>query len=461
MYLEQLKLSCGLGLKLPAVVSFYGAGGKSALINCLAEELGKLGKKILLTTTTKIALTMNMPLFYESDTTHTLSVLKEHYKSNNTAVLGSKIIERGKLKGIKPGAVRRLYEELGVTILIEADGSKGLPLKGYATYEPVLPACSSYIAAVVGADALYSPFNANSVHRPEMLSPVTGSEVDDPITEKTVSHALEHMLHIGKKQAPRAESFAIINKTDLLKYPGPVTIKIANLLAERKVTANRLLATEANSQSPVMINLGLHQNKPTVSVSCIILAAGASSRMGREKLLLKINDKTILQTTLEQVMNSGIEDIVVVVKPDLSRSETIATMGCKVVENLAYQKGLSSSLKLGLKAVDNNTQGVILALGDQPTVPKEVYRALIDRYSENLKPATVPVYKGKRGNPVLFDRKIWPALTSLKGDTGGRQIIENLDKEEINRVETGSSSILNDIDTQDDYKNITNSTAKD
>ncbi|MFO7952420.1 MAG: selenium cofactor biosynthesis protein YqeC [Bacillota bacterium] len=454
MSLEQLSLYRCLEIKPPAVVSFYGAGGKTTLISRLAAEMNALGLKTLFTTTTKIAKPLSIPLFCNFSTRSLLNQLKEHYRDHSSAVLGTKLLADGKIEGITPDLVNHLYKELGITTLVEADGSRGLPLKGYAPYEPVLPPCSEYIIAVAGADALYAPFDQRFVHRPKELYQVVASGKEKTISETTLALAFKHMLDLGEKQAPQAQAFFILNKVDVLANPGPVLLKIAGRLTAEQVTAKRLFSTEATFPEPVKIDLNLNKPKKLVSVSCVILAAGESSRMGKDKMALQIKDKTILETTLEQVKASRIKDIVIVVRPDSIITEKIKAGNYKVIENVNYKKGLSQSLKLGLQAVDNNAQGVIFALGDQPLIPPWVYRFLVEGYAKNLKPVTIPTCQGQRGNPVLFDRKIWPALMELEGDQGGRQIISRLTQNEVDQIETGATEILFDVDTKEDYNNL-------
>ncbi len=451
MLLKQLSLYSCLDIKPPAVVSFFGAGGKTTLINLLAAEMNALGLKTLITTTTRIAKPLSMPFFCFPHLKTALEPLKKHYRNHSTAVLGAELLAEGKLSGVNPNLIEDLSQELGVTVLVEADGSRGLPLKGYADHEPALPASSEYIIAVAGADAIYKPLNQNSVHRPAQLKRVIKGQEKEIITEKTVSHAFKHMLELGEQQACRAKPSLVLNKVDLLDNPSKTSLNVVNQIAPLHLPANRLFSTEARNTHPVKYNLGINNREKTVSLSCVVLAAGESSRMGTDKLALKIKDKTILELTLEQINAAEIEDIIVVVRPGFNKFACLKNSGHKIIENNNFQKELSQSLKLGLGAVDNKSQGVIFALADQPLIPPVVYKLISEHYLANLKPVTIPAYRGRRGNPVLFDRNTWPALMKLEGDEGGRQLIKSLPENEIDQVETAIPEILFDIDTPEDY----------
>ena len=87
-------------------------------------------------------------------------------------------------------------------------------------------------------------------------------------------------------------------------------------------------------------------------------------------------------------------------------------------------------------------QGVIFALGDQPLIGSDVYKLLMERYKSNFKQVTYPVYQERKGNPVIFDRLLWPLLMQLEGDKGGRAIISSLSPENIEVVHTDNQYIL-------------------
>ncbi len=450
--MNKLALGPALSAKPPAVLSFYGGGGKTALISRLASEITSSSEKALITTTTKIYPPAGMPLFIDDRDTPPEVRLMEHFAGDNLAVTGKRILADNKIEGISPRQVRQLRERLPVTILVEADGSRGLPLKGYGPAEPVIPSCSDLVAAVAGADALERPLDGSAVHRPEEFARATGLEPGKPITEKTLAAAFNYMLKIGRAQAGGAGQLCILNKTDLLKYPGSTALEIGRILCREIIRPATLLLTSDDDAGPVKITLPLEKDGPHAAVACVVLAAGTSSRMGRDKLSLPLGRQTILEHTLERISAAGPGEIIVVTIPGSPWTARLDPEKYRLVENPAYRTGMASSLKAGLSAVSSKTQGTLFALGDQPLIPAEVYRQLIYSYRSNLNLVTCPLYLGRRGNPALFDRRTWPQLMGLSGDRGGRVLFDSIDENEMILLETGLALAVEDVDTPENYR---------
>ncbi|MGM0688182.1 MAG: selenium cofactor biosynthesis protein YqeC [Bacillota bacterium] len=449
--MDQLKLEHSLGIKLPAVISFYGAGGKTTLISRLAEEICSSGRKVLITTTTKIFVPQGIPFFSIDDTEKSIRILKRHFKKSNIAVLGRRVNRDNKIEGIATQEVQKLRDLLQITVLVEADGAKGLPIKGFNSNEPILPFHSDLIVAVIGSDALGAKLSSNNVHRPAKVVKETGAEYGSIITEHIVAEVFQHMLKLGRIQAPNSGTVCLLNKADLLKDAGLTALKLSALLSGQQNPPDQLLITAGNDINPGRFTFWLKNGELCAHISCIVLAAGVSKRMGFDKLALPFKNNTILENTLEQIKKSGIKDIIIVVRPGSPWLEKLKKGPYKLIENPLYSTGMASSLKAGLNAVDYKTQGVLIALADQPFVTPAIYKKLINNYRNKLKLFTCPTYQGKRGNPTLSDRRIWPDLVSISGDCGGRVLIDKMDEDEIDRVETERPEVLFDIDTPDDY----------
>lgn len=448
--MEQLSLYRCLKVRAPVVVSLYGAGGKTTLLRRLAAEMVSAKQKILLTTTTKIYQPCDLPLLIATNSEEALTILKKHYSRSDIAVLGKRIREDGKVEGIDSRVIDTIKKELPLSILVEADGAKGRPLKGYAAFEPVIPLSSDLAGAVIGADAIGAELSTKIVHRLDNYLETLNGQKGRQITIDLIAKTYLYMSQIGLEQAPQANQVFILNKTDLLQTSRTLSHLIDNLsLAENKPF--RLLATSAISDNPVQVILNHERENPEVKVAAIILAAGDSSRMGRDKLTLPLGGKTVLGHTLNNIRRSGVEDIIIVVKPGNQWEKVLANDRCRFIVNNRHRDGLSSSIKAGLEALDSSTQGVILALGDQPTVPPALYKSLLSRYRKNLKLITCPVFRDKRGNPTIFDRRTWPALLQITGDQGGRELFRSLAERDIDYLETENIAVITDIDTPHDY----------
>jgi molybdenum cofactor cytidylyltransferase len=452
--MDQLSLYCCLGLNKPVVTAFIGGGGKTSLMHRLAGELAAHDRKVLITTTTNFYPFPGLPHFYSDSLADPGRTLSEHFKQNSIAVLGGSLTSNGKIASVSPQLPGTLARELKVHVLVEADGSKGRPLKGYESYEPVLPPDSGLIVSVIGADALGTPVDEVTVHRSELFRKALFLS-DKPIIadENLLALAFNYMRKTALKQAPLARCIYTINKHDLLDNPG----KAYKIACKLKATGDDtpLLSTEAKAQHPVKMYLNAPGQTEAAALSCIILAAGSSVRMGeKDKLALPFKQSTVLQSTLEQVNSSDVSEIIVVTAPGSPWKKILTGKKIKVVENVLHKSGQASSLQAGLTEVDPQAQAVIFALGDQPLIESDIFKRLIKQYRTNLKPVTYPVYQNRRGNPVIFDRRLWPLLMKLEGDEGGRAVIKNLRAEEVEIVHTDNKSIITDIDTPEDYQAV-------
>jgi molybdenum cofactor cytidylyltransferase len=192
-------------------------------------------------------------------------------------------------------------------------------------------------------------------------------------------------------------------------------------------------------------------------VSAVVLAAGASTRMGRAKQLLPLGETTMLTRTLENVRSAGLDDIVLVLgaSAEAIRRQLPQSFldGLRIVVNHDYGQGMASSLREGLSALDPNTDAAFIILGDQPFVRPETLHQIMAGYHRSGSQIVIPSYRGKRGNPVLLGRSVFPEVIALEGDIGCRAIFSNhLDA--ILKVEVEDPGILLDIDNQDDYDRL-------
>ncbi len=168
---------------IPELISIVGAGGKTSTLFRLAHELKALGKKVLVTTTTNMAL----PEAFQADhlvvdDSKSLFLLPG-IEGGVIVCLGSNIVNaKRKLKGVAPKYVTEIYQRQAFNyILVEADGSKRRPIKAPAHYEPVIPWGTKRIIGVIGLDALGQPITDEHVHRPELFCTVTGKRMGDLI----------------------------------------------------------------------------------------------------------------------------------------------------------------------------------------------------------------------------------------------------------------------------------------
>ncbi|MBM4333830.1 MAG: molybdenum cofactor cytidylyltransferase [Deltaproteobacteria bacterium] len=189
-------------------------------------------------------------------------------------------------------------------------------------------------------------------------------------------------------------------------------------------------------------------------ISSIVLAAGESRRMGQTKQLLEWEGKTILQQVLENLLDSRLDEVILVLGHEAERIlEKVDTRRVKVVINQNYREGMITSIQQGLLALHEQAEAFFIVLADQPGIGPEIFDRLISEFrrSTTQKNIVLPTYRGRRGHPALFGLKYKKEAGRLKGDVGFRQILQE-HPEDILAVEMDTDFILRDMDTPDDYQ---------
>ncbi|MFC1932860.1 molybdenum cofactor cytidylyltransferase [Chloroflexota bacterium] len=186
-------------------------------------------------------------------------------------------------------------------------------------------------------------------------------------------------------------------------------------------------------------------------ISAILLAAGESKRMGQPKQLMPFGQSTILEQAIDNLLNSAVSETIVVLGHRAEEiAKTIAAKPVKPAINPNYQQGMSTSIITGLNLIDSRARAVIIALGDQPSVDSRTINKLIDEFNSHNKGIAIPVYQGRRGNPVIFDIRYKGELLKLKGDIGGREIIDR-HPDDVLEVAVNCEGVCVDIDTMENY----------
>jgi molybdenum cofactor cytidylyltransferase len=187
------------------------------------------------------------------------------------------------------------------------------------------------------------------------------------------------------------------------------------------------------------------------NVWAIVLAAGASTRMKKQKLLLPFNGKTIIETVIQNIMPVLGKNILVVLGSHREKiSEQINKLPVKTCVNENFTEGMLSSVICGFRALPENAEAALVFLGDQPQIPAEVTRLVLENWKQSDKGIIIPVTRGKRGHPVLIETKYKTEIERLEPDKGLRQLME-IFKNDVMETECSKPEILRDIDTPEDY----------
>jgi molybdenum cofactor cytidylyltransferase len=184
-------------------------------------------------------------------------------------------------------------------------------------------------------------------------------------------------------------------------------------------------------------------------IAAIVLAAGQSRRMGtRNKLLIEIDGKPMVRRAAEAALAARIRDVVVVTGHQRAEVEALLDgMPVRLVHNPDFAQGLSTSLRVGIDALPPDTSAAVICLGDMPRVTGRLISKLIAAYNPvEGRAIVVPTHRGKRGNPVLWDRGFFAEMREIAGDVGARHLIGQHD-DKVAEVEVGEDAGLVDIDT--------------
>lgn len=191
-------------------------------------------------------------------------------------------------------------------------------------------------------------------------------------------------------------------------------------------------------------------------VAALILAAGASSRMGKPKQLLDLGGKTMLEHVLAPVLRIGFDEIVTVIghQADSIQSRIlIQDSRFRWVMNPNYAKGQSTSLRAGIEALADRCEGVMVFLGDTPWIEQKTMQEVLDKGAElllfNEDPFVAqPAYQGVPGHPVFFGRVPMKLFSQLQGDRGAKPLIRQITDHYLIPVE--DEGVLQDMDTPED-----------
>jgi len=186
-------------------------------------------------------------------------------------------------------------------------------------------------------------------------------------------------------------------------------------------------------------------------ISATILAAGQSKRMGQPKMLLPWGKMTVLETVLATYKAAGIDRLLVVTGGDRERIEVLIGKTAQTVFNPHFAEGeMLSSVQAGLAGLGMEVEAVLIGLGDQPQVQERSVRLVVDGYRESGASIVVPSFQMRRGHPWLVTRAHWDEILRLRSPASLRDFLGR-HAEEIHYVEIDNNSILQDLDTPEDY----------
>ena len=194
------------------------------------------------------------------------------------------------------------------------------------------------------------------------------------------------------------------------------------------------------------------RERVAVSVAAVVLAGGAAVRMGRQKLLLDLRGRPLLLWAVEAALASAASETIVVVGSEAEHTtQALHGMPVTVVVNDDYREGMSSSLRVGVRAVGEGRDAAVILLGDQPFVTAELLDRLIAAFATTGKAIVRPLVDGVPANPVLLSATLFPELLAQRGDVGGREVVDR-HRDEVGLVTVDDPWVTTDIDSMEDYE---------
>lgn len=426
-------------------IAFVGAGGKSTAMFQLARELQSQivnrQSSIIITATTHLGV-WQIPLADRHITAQTPAPIEEmeHGLSGVTLVTGP--IEGDRTAPLDEYTLHWLKDFCGyhdLPLLIEADGSRDRPLKAPAAHEPPIPDFVDTVIVVAGLSGLSNPVTDEFIFRADRFREISGSANQQIATPEMLTRVLVHPEGGLKNIPARARRVCLLNQAET---------------PELQSVGGKIAKDLLGHFDSVLVG-SLHQNDfhTFEQTAGIILAAGQSARFGQPKQLLDWKGKPFVRQVAETALHAGLWPVVVVTGCRAADVESaFEGLPVEIIRNEDWQSGQGSSIAAGVRALPKNIGAGIFLLADQPQIPADVIRALIESHSHSLPAVLAPlVLEEKRANPVLFDRVAFPDLLQLTGDVGGRALFG---KYHVEYLPWHDDALLLDVDTPEDYKKL-------
>lgn len=424
-------------------VAFTGAGGKTRTMARLAGELAALGWRVLVTTTTRIAID-ELALFNASYCDETQGVALAPLLKEKRALFWYSRIAGDKVYGVSSEQVSELRRHAHADVLlIEADGSRRLPIKAPYPHEPVVPPETTLVVNLVGYSAFGELLDDVHAYNALGLAEKSGAAYGSRIDERVIASAL--MVGATEYAAPGRRFVSLLNAVNATERDREMALHIAQLTLSQADVERVVLGSFGEGDQ---VSYEVRRR-----VCAIVLAAGQSKRMGQQKLLLPWREgETVVDYVIKTTRAGGIEEVLVITGADAGTVGQRARENCAVpLHNPDFAAGeMLSSLQTGLRAALNqNAAAALIVLGDQPSMHSDVIRRILDAYAQGRGTIIAPSHQMRRGHPILIDRVYWNELLDLPPGSAPRDVI-NRHADQIGYVEA-DDSVLRDIDTPEAY----------
>jgi molybdenum cofactor cytidylyltransferase len=186
-------------------------------------------------------------------------------------------------------------------------------------------------------------------------------------------------------------------------------------------------------------------------VAAVVLAAGSSTRMGRNKLLLDLGGETLVRRAVRAAVGAGVDQVVVVLGHEEPRVRAeLDGLPCTPVVNPDHAEGAGTSVRTGVRQVAAGTDAIVVMLADMPFVTAEMIATLVQRYRDTRPPLVASHYGDVQAPPTLYDRALFEELLQIPGERCAKQVVRRHENEAV--VVAWPESALRDIDVPADYE---------
>jgi molybdenum cofactor cytidylyltransferase len=189
-------------------------------------------------------------------------------------------------------------------------------------------------------------------------------------------------------------------------------------------------------------------------ISAILLAAGQSQRMGEFKQLLPYGEKPFVVCCVDHLLASRIDELIVVTgHREADVRQVLLDREIKTVFNPDYKSGMSSSIKCGVQAVNENSEAILIALADQPQISPSVINQVIEAYEKTNPHIVIPVFNNRRGHPIILQAKLKEEILAITPEIGLKQVVRAREAQTL-YVNVADEAVLLDFDYPEDYRRL-------
>ncbi len=187
-------------------------------------------------------------------------------------------------------------------------------------------------------------------------------------------------------------------------------------------------------------------------ISLVVLAAGMSTRFEGNKMLYPIKGEPMVRRVVKTALSSKVDEVIVVLGFEAPRvREAVKDLGCKIVENPEYATGgQSSSVRCGVRAINQDAEAVMILPGDVAFIEPNVIDMVAEHYRRSRAKIVVASHNGRSGHPILLDRSLIPEILQIDEEGFGLKAVINRHRRLIEYVEAGTCDVLLDIDRNED-----------